>query len=258
MLGASRGTMNERAVPIRKDHILIVDDDCDIRNLVAEYLERNDFNVSMASNGRELRRRITSHERFDLIVLDLMLPGEDGISLCRYLSESPVASVPVLMLTARSDDVDRIIGLEAGADDYLTKPFVPRELAARIRAILRRARSIPHNLRLTHVGRVLRFGEWRIDTVERCLIAADDSVSPLASAEYTLLSFFLEHPGRVITRDQLISHLMGSHNVGPFDRAIDLRVSRLRRRLEDDARNPGYIRTIRNEGYMFAKDVISE
>jgi len=238
----------------RPDHILIVDDDADIRDLLADYLARQDFRVSCAADGRQMRGHLGAGP-VDLVVLDLMLPGEDGISLFRWLRAGAHAQLPVVMLTARSDDVDRIVGLELGADDYLGKPFVPRELVARIRAVLRRARMLPRALVADDAAaRWLAFGDWRLDTAERHLIDARGAVTPLSGAEYGLLRFFLDHPNRVVSRDQLLAHLAG-REAEAYDRAIDLRVSRLRRRLGDDAREPAYIKTVRNEGYVFCKAV---
>ncbi len=238
----------------RPDHVLIVDDDPDIRELLAGYLSQHELQVSMAADGRQMRA-VLAQSPVDVIVLDLMLPGEDGLSLFRGLREQPrYAHIPVLMLTARSDDVDRIIGLELGADDYLGKPFVPRELMARLRAVLRRARMLPPGMAHPDGARYLAFGDWLLDTVERHLIARGGTVSPLQSAEYTLLRFLLDHPQRVVSRDHLLVAIAG-RDAEVFDRSIDLRVSRLRKRLGDDAREPDYIKTVRNEGYVLSKAV---
>lgn len=238
----------------RLDHILVVDDDQGIRELVGDYLAKNGFRVSLARDGKQMRSLMDGVTPFDLIVLDLMLPGEDGISLFRDLRAGPDAAVPVLMLTARSDDVDRIIGLELGADDYLTKPFVPRELVARIRAILRRTRMLPPGEAEEHHAHIARFGKWRLDLAQRQLVDDMGIVIPLGGAEFGLLRLFLDHPLRVLSRDQLLAHL-ARREFEVFDRSIDLRVSRLRRRLDDDARDPQYIKTVRNEGYVFAMQV---
>jgi two-component system, OmpR family, response regulator len=238
----------------RTDHILVVDDDQGIRELVGDYLTRNGFRASTARDGRQMRTLLDEGTPVDLIVLDLMLPGEDGLSLFRDLRAGPRAAIPVLMLTARSDDVDRIIGLELGADDYLTKPFVPRELVARIRSVLRRTRMLPPGNAETAHARLARFGGWSLDLAQRHLIDAQGVVVPLGGAEYGLLRLFLDHPQRVLSRDQLLAHL-ARREFEAFDRSIDLRVSRLRRRLEDDARDPQYIKTVRNEGYVFAMSV---
>ena len=236
----------------RCDHVLIVDDDPDIRSLLADYLAKQELQVSCAADGRQMRATL-ARAPVDAIVLDLMLPGEDGLTLFRALRDDPAsAQIPVLMLTARADDVDRIIGLELGADDYLAKPFVPRELLARIRAVLRRARMLPPGTARAETLRYLAFGDWVLDTVERHLIARGGTVTLLQAAEYTLLRFLLDHPQRVVTRDQLLIGIAG-REAEAYDRSIDLRVSRLRRRLGDDAREPAYVKTVRNEGYVFSK-----
>jgi two-component system OmpR family response regulator len=238
----------------RRDHVLIVDDDPDIRTLLADYLDKQELQVSCAADARQARNLLAGAP-FDAIVLDLMMPGEDGLTLFRSLRETPqYAQIPVLMLTARADDVDRIIGLELGADDYVPKPFVPRELVARIRSVLRRARMLPPGSARAESARYLAFGDWLLDTVERQLIAMGGTVTLLQGAEYSLLRFFLDHPNRVVNRDQLLVSLAG-READVFDRSIDLRVSRLRRRLGDDAREPAYIKTVRNEGYVFSKTV---
>ena len=238
----------------RQDHILVVDDDQGIRELVGDYLEQNGFRVTTASDGRQARTVLAGRQPVDLIVLDLMLPGEDGLSIFRRLRAETHPPIPVLMLTARSDDVDRIIGLELGADDYLTKPFVPRELVARIRAVLRRVHMLPRSTMDESAVRIIRFGDWRLDLLQRNLISGRGVVTPLGSAEYNLLRLFLENPQRVLSRDQLLAQL-AHREFDIEDRSIDLRVSRLRRRLEDHARDPRYIRTVRNEGYVFAMPV---
>lgn len=238
----------------RPDHVLIVDDDPDIRDLLADYLGKQALQVSAAADGRQMRAALLAGP-VDVVVLDLMLPGEDGMALFRWLRENPAhAQIPVVMLTARADDVDRIIGLEMGADDYLGKPFVARELLARVRAVLRRARMLPPGTVRTEVARYLAFGDWLLDTVERHLVARGGTVTLLQAAEYTLLRFLLDHPQCVVNRDQLLVGLAG-READVFDRSIDLRVSRLRKRLGDDAREPAYIKTVRNEGYVLCKTV---
>ena len=238
----------------RPDHILVVDDDPDIRRLVADYLGQQGLQVSCAADGRQMRATLAGRA-VDAIVLDLMLPGEDGLTLFRALREDPAhARTPVVMLTARADDVDRIIGLEMGADDYLGKPFVPRELLARLRAVLRRARMLPPGAARDEAARYLAFGDWLLDTVERHLIALGGTVTLLQAAEYALLRFLLDHPHKVVSRDALLTGLAG-RDADAFDRSIDLRVSRLRKRLGDVARDPVYIKTVRNEGYVLCKEV---
>jgi two-component system, OmpR family, response regulator len=235
------------------DHVLIVDDDRGIRELLAGYLERNGMRVSLAANGRQMRAALEESAP-DLIVLDLMMPGEDGLVLCRELRTGKCQNVPVLMLTARSEEADRIVGLEMGADDYLSKPFAVRELLARVRAVLRRARMLPPGMQLTESAQTLGFGGWRLDTISRHLLDADDTMVALSGAEYRLLRVFLDHPQRVLTRDQLLNLTQG-RQADQFDRSIDLLVSRLRQRLRDVAREPRYIKTLRSEGYVFSSAV---
>ncbi|NMV40769.1 response regulator [Ralstonia insidiosa] len=235
------------------DHILIVDDDREIRELVGTYLERNEMRVTLAANGREMRAALDKGS-VDLIVLDLMLPGEDGLALCRDLRAGPRKNLPILMLTARNEEADRILGLEMGADDYLVKPFAARELLARVRSVLRRTRMLPPNLQITEAATLLAFGDWRLDTTARHLLDAQDVVVALSGAEYKLLRVFLDHPQRVLSRDQLLNLTQG-RDAELFERSIDLMVSRLRQRLGDDAREPKYIKTVRNGGYVFASTV---
>jgi len=232
------------------DHVLVVDDDVEIRNLLGDYLRKNGYQVTVVADGKAMRTTLT-RSRIDLIVLDLMLPGEDGLSLCRRLRAE--ADTPVIMLTARGEETDRIIGLEMGADDYLAKPFSPRELLARIKTVLRRYRSLPQNLRADD-ARVLRFAGWSLDTAARHLVSAEGVVVSLSGAEYQLLRIFLSHAGQVLTRDQLMLLAKG-HEADPMDRTIDLRVSRLRHRLGDDSAEPHIIKTVRGEGYFLAAAV---
>ncbi|MGY4495057.1 response regulator [Pseudomonas sp. TE3610] len=235
------------------DHILIVDDDREIRELVGNYLQKNGLRTTVAGDGRQMRAALEDGP-IDLIVLDIMMPGDDGLLLCRELRAGKYKAVPVLMLTARNDETDRIIGLEMGADDYLTKPFAARELLARINAVLRRTRMLPPNLQVTEAGRLLAFGSWRLDTSARHLLDAQDTLVALSGAEYRLLRVFLDHPQRVLNRDQLLNLTQG-RDADLFDRSIDLLVSRLRQRLLDDAREPAYIKTVRSEGYVFSMPV---
>lgn len=237
----------------RPDHILVVDDDRDLRELLAQYLEKNGFRVTAVVDGRDMRR-VLADNAVDLIVLDVMLPREDGLTLCRNLRATNPESPPILMLTARGDEADRIVGLEMGADDYLSKPFASRELLARIRAILRRARALPANLILSEASAHIRFGEWQLDTTGRHLIDAAGTMVALSGAEYRLLRVFLDYPQRVLSRDQLLNLTQGRETES-FDRSIDLLVSRLRQRLRDEAREPRYIKTVRSEGYVFTVSV---
>jgi two-component system OmpR family response regulator len=232
------------------DHILIVDDDAEIRSLLSQYLVKSGLRVTAVADGREMWQALDAG-RIDLIVLDLMLPGDDGLTLCRNLRAK--SDIPVIMLTARGEETDRIVGLEMGADDYLAKPFSARELLARIKAILRRARSLPENLQPDSVKHI-RFADWVLDTAQRQLISATSVVTPLSGAEYRLLRIFLSHPNRVLNRDQLVDLTQGKE-ADPLDRSIDVQVSRLRHRLGDDPREPRLIKTVRGEGYVLAVTV---
>lgn len=239
--------MTERA------HILVVDDDREIRTLLAEYLERNGLQVSVAHDGKEMRR-VLGQAHVDLIVLDVMMPGDDGLKLCRELRAS--SQVPIIMLTARRDDVDRILGLELGADDYVPKPFNPRELLGRIAAVLRRAVHAPRDPMPSTVARY-RFAGWRLDTTARSLTHEDGTTVSLSGAEYRLLTVLLAHEGRVLSRLQLMELLRG-RDLDPFDRSIDVRVSRVRQILRDDARSPEIIKTVYGEGYVIGVAVECE
>ena len=236
-----------------EDHVLIVDDDAGIRELAAQYLRKQGLQVSLAADGRQMRA-VLAGTRIDLLVLDLMLPGTDGIALCRELRSPGAPALPIIMLTARSDEADRILGLELGADDYVTKPFAARELLARIHAVLRRTRMLPPNLAVTEPARELAFGDWRLDTTARHLLDASGAVVALSGAEYRLLRVLLDHPQRVLTRDQLLQLTQG-RDAEVFDRSIDLLVSRVRQCLGDGVRGSRYIKTVRNEGYVFCAAV---
>ncbi len=233
-----------------RDRVLIVDDDEDIQSLLEEYLRKNGFDAQAVADGKAMWEALAA-KPVSLVVLDLMLPGEDGLSLCRQLrAKSPL---PVLMLTARGEAVDRILGLEMGADDYLPKPFDPRELLARIRSILRRAKSLPTDSEV-NVPETFRFSGWRLDTRARNLCAPDGLVVPLSGAEYRLLLLFLQNANVVLSRDQLSNFSFG-RDADPLDRTIDMQVSRLRERLRDQAREPVIIKTVRGKGYVLAAHV---
>src|SRR5262245_7199069 len=234
-------------------HLLLVDDDRQLLALLTAYLEANGYRVSTAGDGAAMRARLADTQ-VDLIVLDLMLPGEDGLALCRDLRARGVRPIPILMLTARADEADRIVGLEMGADDYLAKPFASRELLARIRAVLRRTHMLPPNLQPAHSAAQLAFGTWVLDTRGRHLVDESGTLVSLTGGEYRLLRVLLDHPHRVLTRDQLLNLTQG-RDADAFDRSVDLLVSRLRHRLRDDAREPRYIKTVRSEGYVFCADV---
>lgn len=245
----------------KPEHILIVDDDEDIRDLLRQYLERNGLKVSTASGGRQMRQ-VLAQNQIDLMVLDLMMPVEDGLVLCRELRAQANENLPILMLTAKNEEADRILGLEMGADDYLTKPFASRELLARIRAILRRSNAIPKSLQVATVKRYLHFSGWFLDTQTHHLLDAQKVTVSLSSAEYRLLKVLLEHPQRVLTRDQLL-YLTQQRESDIFDRSIDILISRLRKRLRSetnvhsDGKPTELIKTMRNEGYMLASPVIA-
>ncbi len=231
-------------------HILVVDDHHDIRDLLARYLGKHGLRVTAADGGTAMRRALKTGA-IDLVVLDIMMPGEDGLSLCRHLRET--AGPPVILLTAMAEETERVIGLEIGADDYLTKPFNPRELLARIKAVLRRAQSLPRS-RGTAVLERLRFDRWIFDAKRRELIDVQGTAIPLSAAEARLLSSFLERPGLVLSRDQLLDLTQG-RAAKAFDRSIDNQVSRLRRKIEADPKNPTLIQTVRGGGYRLGAEV---
>jgi two-component system, OmpR family, response regulator len=230
-------------------HILIVDDDRDIRELLAQFLERHKFRVTPVRDAREARR-CWPNGHFQLVVLDLMLPGEGGLEFARWLRSH--SGVPIVMLTAMGEETDRIVGLELGADDYLPKPFNPRELLARIRAVLRRTAEPRGNA--ASFGRSYRFSGWELDPSRRRLLNPDGVEVALTGGEYDLLRALLERANRVLTRDMLLDLLRG-RQAGPYDRAIDVAISRLRRKLEDDGRHSQLIKTVRGGGYVLASDV---
>jgi len=234
----------------RTPHILVVDDHKDIRDLLARYLARHELRVTAAADAAEARRAL-SHASIDLVVLDIMMPGEDGLSLCRHLRES--TRIPVILLTAMAEETDRVVGLEIGADDYVTKPFAPRELLARIKAVLRRTHSLPPDREPAGRGK-LRFERWTLDLDRRELVDEDGVLTPLSTGEFRLLAALVEHPGRVLSRDQLLDLTRG-RAAAPFDRSVDNQVSRLRRKLERDPRNPALIKTVWGGGYCFAAEV---
>ena len=235
-------------------HVMIVDDDDEICRLVRQFLEPHGFRVTAVSDGASMRSGLAA-DPADLIVLDLMLPGEDGLELCRQLRA--VSRMPIIFLTAVNGEADRVVGLEMGADDYLSKPFSARELLARIRAVLRRAApaegEAPYAT-LAMASRVLRFSGWSLDVGRRQLRAPDGVLVDLSGGEYELLLAFLERPQVVLTRDQLLDITRGRFG-GPYDRAIDMQVGRLRRKIEADPKNPTLIKTVRGGGYVLASAV---
>ena len=233
------------------DQILVVDDDTEIRALLKEYLSRQGYRVSAVADGPSMEQAMED-ARFDLVVLDVMLPGEDGVSLCRKLRSR--STIPIIMLTARGGAADRIAGLETGADDYLPKPFDPHELLARINSVLRRARSLPQDLWPEDVL-AFRFGGWQLRTATRQLQNSEGTIVPLSGAEYRLLCIFLRYPNTVLSRERLMELMRGRESNIPFDRSMDVQVSRLRQRLRDDGHTSSIIRAVRGEGYVFALPV---
>lgn len=231
-------------------HILVVDDEDDIREPLAKYLSKNGMRVSSANGGSALRDMLKSTAP-DLIVLDVMMPGEDGLSLCRYLRET--SNIPVILLTAMAEDTDRIVGLEVGADDYVTKPFNPRELLARIKAVLRRANAMPRVAAPAPSGNLM-FANWVLDTQRRELLDTSGISVSLSTAEYRLLSVLLQRPNMVLSRDQLLDLTAGRDAV-LFDRSIDNQISRLRKKIEADAKKPKIIQTVWGGGYTLAAEV---
>ncbi|MBA4788776.1 MAG: response regulator [Rhizobiales bacterium] len=229
-------------------HILIVDDDAEIRRLAGKFLRENGHRVSSAQDGREMRAALAAGP-VDLVILDVMLPGTNGLDLCREVRRT--SDVPIIMLTARGSDVDRIVGLEIGADDYLVKPFNPRELIARIHAVLRRTRAA--GPRAPGTGHLLAFSGWTLDTRRRELTNPDGAVVDLSTGEYDLLLTFLEHPQRVLSRDHLMD-VAKNRVASGFDRAIDIQVSRLRKKLDSHG-GPEMVKTVRGAGYLFAPQV---
>jgi two-component system OmpR family response regulator len=231
-------------------HILIIDDDREIRDLLAKFLERQKMRVTAVRDGREARK-VWGLGHYQLVVLDLMLPGESGLDLARWLRSQ--SEIPIVMLTAMGEETDRIIGLELGADDYVPKPFNPRELLARIRAVLRRVGESTEK-RADAGHRTLRFNGWTLEPGRRRLLNPDAVEVPLTGGEYDLLLALVERPNRVLTRDMLLDLLRG-RQAGPFDRAIDVAISRLRRKLEDDGRHAQLIKTVRSGGYVLAATI---
>jgi two-component system OmpR family response regulator len=231
-------------------HLLIVDDDKELCALLSKFLTRQGYRISVAHDGKSMTQ-VLEAARIDLIVLDLMLPGENGLALCRRLRTT--TTLPIIMLTAMCEEVDRIVGLEMGADDYLQKVANPRELLARIRAVLRRTGTAAASLPTTG-GRTLKFIGWRLDVAQRQLFSPTDALVPLRAGEFDLLLALAERPQRVLTRDQLLD-LSRGRAANSFDRSIDVQISRLRRKIEVDPKEPTLIKTVRNGGYIFSASV---
>jgi len=230
--------------------LLIVDDDKEICALLSKFLAQHGYRVSVARDGRAMMQAL-ENARISLVVLDLMLPGEDGLSLCRRVRAD--STMPIVMLTAVSEDTDRIVGLEMGADDYLAKPFHPRELLARVRAVLRRV-GPPLGSPLAGTSRMLEFAGWRLDVTRRQLFSPTGALVPLRAAEFDLLLALAERPQRVLSRDQLLD-LSRGRAATAFDRSVDVQISRLRHKLEVDPKEPDLIKTVRSGGYVFAAAV---
>jgi two-component system, OmpR family, response regulator len=234
-------------------HILVVDDDREIRDLLSRFLVKHGYRVTTAREGREARK-LMADAAIDLVVLDLMMPGEDGLAFCREVRAE--SDLPIIMLTAMGEETDRVVGLELGADDYLPKPFSPRELLARIKAVLRRASAGEGGRRPAggEGGNLIRFAGWTLDPGSRRLTAPEGELVTLSTGEFDLLLAFVEHPQRVLNRDQLLDLARGRSAI-PFDRSIDVQVSRLRRKIETDPKAPQIISTVRGGGYMFTASV---
>jgi two-component system, OmpR family, response regulator len=232
-------------------HLLLVDDDKELCSLLSKFLIQHGYRVSIAHNGSEMEQILES-SRVSLVILDLMLPGDDGLVLCRQLRAT--STLPIIMLTAMGDEVDRIIGLEMGADDYIAKVANPRELLARVRAVLRRA-GAPAPAAAADHKRILEFAGWRLDVTHRQLYSARNALVPLRAGEFDLLLAFAERPRRVLSRDQLLD-LSRGRSAGVFDRSIDVQVSRLRRKIEPDPKEPTLIKTVRSGGYILAANVV--
>jgi two-component system, OmpR family, response regulator len=235
-----------------KPHLLVVDDHKEIRELLARYLASNGFDVSVASSGTEMRQALRKGD-IHLVVLDIMMPGEDGLTLCRNMRQT--SDLPVILLTAMADEADRIVGLEFGADDYLTKPFNPRELLARIKAVLRRSggtKRLPEGMQAKRFA----FAGFEIDIGARKLVASQGKDLGLGTAEFNLLQVFVRHAGEVLSRDRLLD-LSSGRSAGVFDRSVDNLVTKLRKQIEVDPKNPAIIKTVWGQGYCFAAEVES-
>ncbi|MEP5187243.1 MAG: response regulator [Marinomonas sp.] len=231
-------------------HILIIDDERDIRRPLAKYLGESGYRVSDVENGREMDR-IMSKASIDLIVLDVMMPGEDGFSICKRLQAT--TRIPIILLTALKDDTDRIVGLELGADDYVSKPFNPRELKARIKTVLRRTQMLPP--RSERLNGTVRFDRWQFDLSQKQIVGPHELIVPLSSGEHALLLALIEHAGTTLSRDQLLDLTRGV-SAPVFDRRIDNQISRLRHKLEKDTKNPMIIQTKWGGGYVFAAELV--
>jgi len=234
-------------------HLLVVDDDQEICTLLSQFLTEHGFRVSIARSAKDATR-ILEAARIDLVILDIMLPGENGLVFCQRLRADTM--MPIIMLTAMGDEIDRIVGMEMGADDYLPKNTSPRELLVRVRAVLRRSGIAP-TVTSTNKHRVLEFAGWRLVVTRRQLLSPSQALIPLRAGEFDLLLALAERPQRVLTRDQLLDIARG-RTANPFDRSVDVQISRLRRKIEVDPKEPAFIKTVRNGGYIFAAEVVEK
>lgn len=246
---ASRGIAISMSAP-RLPHILVVDDDLQIRTMLARYLRDHGLRVSTAEDGARLMEAVATTP-FDVVILDVMMPGDDGFTLCQRLRTR--SDVPIILLTARDSETDRVVGLELGADDYVPKPFNPRELLARVRATLRRA-EMTERRRNVDKSHLFRFADWTLDVTKRALTSPKGILTDLTTGEFDLLTAFVQHPQSVLTRDHLLDLVHGRSSLN-IDRSIDVQISRLRRKIEPDPQNPQFIKTVRNGGYYFTADV---
>jgi two-component system OmpR family response regulator len=244
--------MNRVATMDATPHILVVDDDREIRDLITRFLKKNGYRADAAANGKEMHSALVGSD-IDLIVLDRVMPGEDGLNLCRDLRRE--SRVPIILLTLLGSDTDRIVGLEMGADDYLTKPFNPQELLARIKAVLRRANDLPSKSPLQRARRVT-FSGWAVDRIARELTSPEGVHVLLTDGEFDLLNAFVEHPQLILTREQLLDLTRGRSAIA-FDRSIDMQMTRLRRKIETNPDDPEFIKTVRNKGYIFTPEVVA-
>ena len=231
---------------IEQSRILVVDDDADLRWMVNKYLSKHDYSVTLAEDGEKMREAL-EHDSFDLAILDINLPGEDGLSLARYLRSNH--NIGIIMLSAAAEVFDRIIGLEMGADDYVTKPFEPRELLARVKSVLRRAQNTSE-VSADGAAKLVKFGEFSLNLESHQLLDQENQVVSLTSMEFDLLKAFAENPNKVLSRDQLLN-LSHNRDWDPFDRSIDIRITRLRRKIEKQPSQPQIIKTVRGAGYIF-------
>jgi two-component system, OmpR family, response regulator len=232
--------------------IAVVEDDPEISRMVTTYMTDNGFDVAAARSGRDLDRVMSSGNKIECVILDVGLPGEDGLAICRRLRGK--SSVPIIMVTGRGTDTDRIVGLELGADDYLPKPFNPRELLARVRAVMRRSTMVEQPA--AEVPQTLMFEGWRLDMARRQLFAPNGAPCSLTSGEFNILSIFCQHPRKVLSRDDLLDLLHG-RAAAVFDRSIDVQISRLRRKIETNPKDPSFIKTVRYGGYFFTPLITS-